>query len=94
MAGSISGRTSGARETARQGLHLKQFYRGIDIDFVFRKDQGCPLKGGDRQLFHRAHLSRLHRGFGRMLFISSPTDSTAFSLSTRVSTGSSSRYTT
>jgi hypothetical protein len=27
--------------------------------------------------------------FGRMLFISSPTDSTAFSLSTRVSTGSS-----
>jgi hypothetical protein len=39
-----------------------RFYRGIDIDFVFREDQGCPLKGGDRQLFHRAHLSRLLSG--------------------------------
>ena len=44
-------------------LHFKQFYRGFNINLIFRENEGAPLEGGDSQLFHRAHFAGFRGGF-------------------------------
>lgn len=71
-------------------IRLKQFHRGIDVNFIFWEDQCRALKSGDRQFFSERMSPGLTSDFGLMLLIRIPTDSTAFSLSMRVSAGTSS----
>ena len=63
MAGSISGRISGARETARQGYTLSSFTVASISISSSEKIRVVPGKVVIASFFHRAHLSRLHRGF-------------------------------